>query len=241
MVNGCPSDMARVGGACIDRYEAHLVDERSGATHPHFERPKKDVKYVARSTAGVFPQGYINRIEARAACETAGKRLCKLTEWYRACIGEKRQVYGYAGEYEKGRCNAAKPHLLGRLFGNNPRNWSYETFNNPKLNQEPGFLAKTGEHAGCTNEYGVFDMIGNLHEWVSDHVDRTLPTKIPLRDDIKDKIVTNWGKGVFMGGFYSTLSEHGRGCTYLTPGHEPKYHDYSTGFRCCKDAEKSGD
>jgi formylglycine-generating enzyme required for sulfatase activity len=79
-------------------------------------------------------------------------------------------------------------------------------------------------------------MVGNLHEWVSDTVDRRLPLKLPLRDDIRDKIRVNTGNGIFMGGFYSTTSEHGRGCAFVTIAHEPKYHDYSTGFRCCRDA-----
>jgi formylglycine-generating enzyme len=237
LVDGCPPEMGRVEKACVDRWEAHLVVESSGSKHPHFERPQSDLKYAARSAPGVFPQGYINRLEARAACEASGKRLCKLTEWYRACTGSKKQTYGYGASYERGRCNVAKPHLLGKLFGNNPRNWSYDGhFNSPRLNQEPGGLALTGAHEGCTNDYGVSDMVGNLHEWVADHVDRSLVTKIPLRDDIRDKIPIHYGKGIFMGGFYSTLSEHGRGCTFLTPGHEPKYRDYSTGFRCCRDA-----
>ncbi len=235
--DGCPSEMARIEDGCIDRWEAHLVEAASGALHPHFERPAHDVRYAARSASGVMPQAYVNRLEARAACESAGKRLCTIKEWYRACLGPKKLTYGYAARYEPGRCNAAKPHLLSKMFGNDPRNWSYgDAFNNPKLNQEPGFLARTGEHAECTNEFGVYDMIGNLHEWVSDRVDRSLVTKLPLRDDMRGKIRVNTGHGIFMGGFYSTLSEHGRGCGFITPGHEPKYHDYSTGFRCCKDA-----
>ena len=39
-----------------------------------------------------------------------------------------------------------------------------------------------------------------------------------------------------MGGFYSTANQHGAGCYYTTIAHEPSYHDYSTGFRCCMDA-----
>ena len=59
--------------------------------------------------------------------------------------------------------------------------------------------------------------------------------KLPLREDIQKKLDVNTGHGIFMGGFYSTGDEHGKGCGFVTIGHEPKYHDYSTGFRCCKD------
>ena len=134
------------------------------------------------------------------------------------------------------KCNAGKPHLLARLFGADPHAWSYDEFNSPKLNAEPGFLAKSGDYRECASDYGVYDMVGNLHEWVSDTVDRRLPLKLPLRDDIRDRIRVNTGHGIFMGGFYSTTSEHGRGCAFVTIAHEPKYHDYSTGFRCCRDA-----
>ena len=27
----------------------------------------------------------------------------------------------------------------------------------------------TGERAECSNEYGIFDMVGNLHEWIDEH------------------------------------------------------------------------
>jgi formylglycine-generating enzyme required for sulfatase activity len=86
----------------------------------------------------------------------------------------------------------------------------------------------------------VYDLVGNLHEWVADPVDYSLPRKIPLRPDIRAKIPKNLGKGIFMGGFYSTTRQHGSGCRFLTPGHGPRYHDYSTGFRCCADLRTDG-
>jgi formylglycine-generating enzyme required for sulfatase activity len=139
----------------------------------------------------------------------------------------------------KNACNTSKKHVLSLVYGNNPRAWKYdEHFNDPQLNKEPGFLAKTGEYEQCVSDYGAFDMVGNLHEWISDTVDASLEDKIPLRDDIRKKIGKNTGHGIFMGGFFSTTSEHGRGCAFVTIGHEPKYHDYSTGFRCCKNANR---
>jgi formylglycine-generating enzyme len=86
-----------------------------------------------------------------------------------------------------------------------------DRMNNPALNQVPGTLAKSGEHEGCTNDYGVYDMVGNLHEWVADP------------------------SGTFQGGYYLDTHLNGDGCTYRTMAHESWYHDYSTGFRCCAD------
>ena len=238
-VDGCPKGMARIEGFCIDRYEAHLVVRTaSGEYSPlsPYARPDETVEYEARSEPDQVPQAYINRTEADRACRAAGKRLCRLVEWYRACSGPERFTYPYGRRYVRGRCNTGKPHLLSLKFGTDARLWKYEEFNSSKLNQEPGFLARTGEYRECVGPEGVYDMMGNLHEWVSDAVDRSLPLKIPLTEGVRKKIVSNTGKGIFVGGFFSTSNQLGRGCRYLTPGHGPNYHDYSTGFRCCADA-----
>ena len=73
-------------------------------------------------------------------------------------------------------------------------------------------LTNTGEESDCTNDYGVYDMVGNLHEWVNDPA------------------------GTFFGGFFMDTFQNGQGCEYRTRGHGFGYHDYSTGFRCCDDA-----
>jgi formylglycine-generating enzyme required for sulfatase activity len=229
--------MVPIASACMDRYEAHLLVERPDGSlvpHPAYERPVGG-KFVAESQPGVKPQAYISQIEATAACENAGKRLCSLAEWYETCSGGARRIYPYARGFEKGRCNSGKPHLLSLLHGNSARDWSYAEFNDPKLNQRSGFLALSGEYAGCATPEGVYDLVGNLHEWVADLVDKTLVTKLPVADVIRRRIGKTKGNGIFMGGFYSTTNEHGPGCTFITAAHEPAYHDYSTGFRCCRD------
>jgi formylglycine-generating enzyme required for sulfatase activity len=88
--------------------------------------------------------------------------------------------------------------------------------NDPRLNQTPGTLAKTGGYARCTNAFGVFDMVGNLHEWVMS----PRPT--------------------FRGGYYLDTHINGDGCSYRMTAHGAAYHDYSTGFRCCADARGAG-
>jgi len=159
-----------------------------------------------------------------------------MNEWRRACRGGRGSLYPYGSRYQGKTCSSGKPHLLERL-GHNPHLWSYEDFNNPKLDQEPGFLDPTGQNDRCVTSEGVFDLVGNLHEWVSDTVDERLMLRLS-RDGVK-RHRQPWrdGNGVFLGGFFSTKTEHGPGCTFVTVAHEPRYHDYSTGFRCCADAE----
>jgi formylglycine-generating enzyme len=237
----CPAEMVLVESACVDRYEAHLLEKSEGGKltpHAAHERPEHDAKrYVAASNAGEKPQAYICQIDAKAACENAGKRLCTLSEWYRACTGPRGTTYPYGPKYQARRCNVAKPHLLSMLHGDSVSNWSYANFNDPKLALTPGFLALTGEYEGCQSEEGVHDMVGNLHEWVSDRVDGTLRSKLPTLAVLRGRVGRHSGNGIFMGGFFSTLNQHGEGCTFATAAHDVGYHDYSTGFRCCKDSE----
>ncbi len=234
----CPPEMANAARVCVDRWEAHLVElgpDGAESVHPHTERPEPSRSYAARSASGVFPQGYVSRVEADAACRAAGKRLCTLNEWTRACKGPRWTMFPYGGRGESGRCNTSKDHLLSKLFGTNGRAWKYdEHFNSPRLNAEPGFLEKAGERERCVSSEGVHDMVGNLHEWVSDSVTDELVERLEKEPVERKKQPWHEGNGVFMGGFFSTTKEHGPGCSFITIAHEPRYHDYSTGFRCCK-------
>jgi hypothetical protein len=238
----CPAEMVHIGRYCIDRYEAHLVvvdaDGRE-TLHPHHQRPP-NAAYQARSRAGVFPQGYISRIESQRACERAGKRLCTWLEWRRGCQGRRWADYPSPGAARQGACNTGKTHLLGELFGRQAGGrWDFfEHFNSPKLNQQPGYLAASGEYRECGSEEGVYDAVGNLHEWVATSVSRAFMAQFQKEVVARHEQPWRLGNGIFMGGFYSTGTQHGKGCYFTTIAHDPKYHDYSTGFRCCSDARE---
>jgi hypothetical protein len=149
-------------------------------------------------------------------------------------------VYPYGDARDPGACNSGKPPLLPLMFPERGYSFHYEEhFNSPALDLEPGYLAKTGEHARCATELGVLDMVGNLHEWVSDDVTRGLLAQLEAEGPRQWQPATP-GNGVFMGGFYSTNGEHGAGCGFTTVAHDPGYHDYSTGFRCCTSPDRAG-
>ena len=228
----CPHGMAYVDGYCIDRYEAHLVGP--DGNFPHTQRPEEGVRYEARTAAGVFPHAYISRNEAADACRHAGKRLCTLEEWRGACTNGFTTLYPYGDRAEEGRCNNGKLHLLGEVFGR--IRWLYhEHLNSPRLNREPGYLARAGDYDRCSDG-GSYDMVGNLHEWVSTPVTVELVRAVLSDGFYRRKQPWRPGNGLFVGGFYSTKRELGPGCYYTTLSHRTAYHDYSTGFRCCRDS-----
>jgi hypothetical protein len=211
--DACREGMVSIEGRyCIDRYEASLIEVLpSGEERPFSPFSTiRDQQVRAVSEPNVYPQGYISAKQAERACAASGKRLCKVSEWQQACRGPENKSYGYADKREPGRCNDKGKNPVVTLFG---FHYDATTMNQPRLNQMEGTLSKTGEHNGCSNGYGVYDMVGNLHEWVADP------------------------KGTFYGGYYQDVSHvgHGDGCSYQTTAHEARYHDYSTGFRCCAD------
>jgi hypothetical protein len=218
----CPSDMAVIGRSyCIDVYEASLVQEMPGGTEqpwPYYERLRAGVVVRAVSEAGVYPQGYVSGVQAREACERSGKRLCTPGEWKTACMGPNKTIFPYGNAREVGRCNdngRSAMHFFNPQLDDDPdHRWMWGFAGNmvdPRLNQLEGTLTHTGERSGCTNDYGVYDMVGNLHEWVDD------------RD------------GTFQGGYYLDTHLNGDGCFYRTTAHPMSHLDYSTGFRCCAD------
>jgi hypothetical protein len=219
-MNGlCPPDMASIDDRlCVDKYEASLVeilpsgDERPWSPYA----PVEGHTVRAVSEAGVVPQAYISELQAQDACARSGKRLCKPAEWRRACMGPQHTTYGYGEANQPGRCNDDGRSPVVATYGattdlGDRSQWNWDHMNDPSLNQLDRTLAKTGSHPGCTNGYGVYDMVGNLHEWVADP------------------------NGTFQGGYYQDTHLNGDGCGYTTKAHAAWYHDYSTGFRCCAD------
>lgn len=217
----CLAGMAHLDSFCIDQWEAHLVElDAQGGEHAYSPYERVGGRLVrAKTAAGVVPQAYVSQLEASTACAAAGKRLCSSKEFARACRGpDAENWFPYGGKRQrKGVCNDDKFSAVAMLYGMNSRRWTYENFNDPRLNQLEGGLAKSGANEGCVSPDGVFDMVGNLAEWVDDPPDKK-------------------GKARFRGGYYGQAMFNGPGCLYVTSAHEADYHDYSVGFRCCKDA-----
>jgi len=208
---GCPDGMARVDDYCVDRYEGSLAllmaDDTLEPWSP-FTNPGDEL-VVALSVAGATPQGFITQTQAADACALAGKRLCTDAEWIRACEGESGTWYPYGDDWIDGACNDERMcHPVTQYFGSG-ENWVWSELGHPCISQLPEGLATCGAHDACVTAEGVFDLVGNLHEWTAD------PT------------------GTFRGGFYVDTLINGTGCDYATTAHNVQHWDYSTGFRCC--------
>jgi len=145
----CPSDMAYVPGTrpfCIDKYEAHLaagtVSNEACVNGSQAEVDASNTTAIAGSAPGQVPLVSINWCSAKKACQNAGKHLCTNAEWSQACNYRGSQ-WGITAEQttEAMACNTV------------------------------GSAANlTGTSSGCVTQEGVYDMIGNVREWVDEVV-----------------------------------------------------------------------
>jgi hypothetical protein len=182
----CPSDSVAVGPACIDRYEASVweipnvpankslirrvkegratlatltqptaiangvvqrgvASDDYGAGCPDTGNGCKD--FYAVSIPGVTPSAFLTWFQATAAARNSGKRLPTNQEWQAAALGTP----------DPGTDN-----------GTTACNISTTTF---ALPEDP---VSTGSRSSCVSDVGVFDMVGNLWEWVADWVPLSL-------------------------------------------------------------------
>lgn len=223
----CPPQMALVrfgdlgASVCVDRYEAATVEiAPDGGSAPHaYDRPVDSVANGSTIAAvvaeGIKPQAYISEAQALAACTVAGKRLCKLAEWLAACQGPSGLTYPYGNTYVAGACNEGRAtNPVNDCFG--PGNvFTSANMNSPCCDDQPNTVAPGGMFDKCVSSWGIYDLHGNLHEWID--------------------ATTSAGNGIFKGGFFVDAKINGAGCSYATTAHAKSYHDYSTGFRCCAD------
>ena len=195
----CPDGMTSVGGRfCINRWEASRPDATADSAGHDESRAMSRPGVLPWKTGGT-PAGYA---VAANACNAAGKRLCAPSEWLSACQGPDRATYCYGDNYDPVACNGIDAHC-----------------NDPEpgcgaADRENGIvhyrLEPTGAFPLCTNEYGVYDVTGNLWEFVQ----------------------ASGGVLHVRGGAYNCGdSAYLHRCSYVSPAGLRS----ETGFRCCSD------
>ncbi len=98
----------------------------------------------AVSIAGVTPSSFITWFQAQAAAANSGKRLLTNAEWQIAAAGTFDPGVSAAGSLD---CNTKNGGGAG-----------------------VDAVVDTGSRSNCVSRFGVYDMVGNLDEWVADWV-----------------------------------------------------------------------
>ena len=167
--------------------------------------------------AGAIPEVLVSWQDAGATCRAAGKRLCTESEWNFACEGPEIRPYAYGYDRDAKICNQdrdyRRPDLTRRMH-------HYEACKaDPICAAELARLDQRepiGSREQCVSWAGVFDMNGNVNEWVA----RT-DQKPPHRSGLK-------------GGWWGPIRSR---CRPMTTFHPEDDYGYEVGFRCCSDAD----
>lgn len=95
-------------------------------------------KWEFPNEKGAAPKVGVTVRAAKEACRSVGKRLCNFKEWQKSCHSDRpRNLYPYGRIYNAERCNTE--------------------------GQAPHAV---GERNECRGEFPVYDLVGNVAEWV---------------------------------------------------------------------------
>jgi formylglycine-generating enzyme required for sulfatase activity len=165
------------------------------------------------NTKGEKPWVMVDFEEARAACTKENKRLCSAREWTLGCEGRERLPYPYGYVRKSEVCNIDRVHQfpdLEALADERRRANELERIDQ----REP-----SGSRPDCVSPYGVYDLTGNVDEWV-----------VP---DGPEAAAGSNSRTALKGGYYGIVRAR---CRPATTSHSPKFKFYQVGFRCCADA-----
>jgi len=145
-------------------------------------------RYEAPNIEGAKPLVMQSALDAVAWCEAQGKHLCTEYEWEWACY--------QAGE----PCRNDQQWM----------EWDRKTVGTPGEVERLWQGAPSGSYPECRTPSGIYDLRGNVEEWVLSE---------PGRD---------WAYGL-KGGWWAKVTP----CHRINDAHEPEFRFYQTGFRCC--------
>jgi protein-disulfide isomerase/uncharacterized membrane protein/peroxiredoxin len=164
----------------------------------------------AMAKAGTVATTNVTWFDADKACRASGKRLCTEAEWLTACSGvipEDRNSDGsFTDDYATGTAYPYGDHYKAGICNDQVELPKGADPNDPP--PPPPLL--TGNHPECRSKFNVFDLTGNVREWVG-----TVPSK-----------------SAFMGGGFYSRDDAACGSRNESVG--PAYKHEATGFRCCK-------
>jgi formylglycine-generating enzyme required for sulfatase activity len=217
----CPNDMRLVTGMHYDEVQHLCTSPQEDTKDTHcfayfegitgLEGDMTEIRvcmdqYEAPNKRGAKPFVMKSYNSAKKYCGDRGKRPCTEQEWETACEGPEYLPLAYGWAVDRKICNSDKKWMQV--------DWDKFKDGDDAAAAESDRLwqgTPSGRFPGCSSSFGIFDMMGNVEEWVTSRKTRKHP-------------------GSLMGGFWA---KPWTGCRGTNDAHEPSFVFYETGFRCC--------
>ena len=208
-----PAQRLYLAAFYMDRYEVTNVHYADCVTAgvcapPHFVKSDFRSSYYGDPQYADFPVVYVDWNMARAYCEWRGARLPTEAEWEKAARGTDGRTYPWGEGISCSQANYdGDPDPAAYCVGETSAVGSYESGQSP---------------------YGLYDMAGNVFEWVSS-IDKSYPYN--AADGREDP--TRGGSRVIRGGSWNEAPHDVQAFYRSWIG--PDQSESELGFRCARD------
>jgi formylglycine-generating enzyme required for sulfatase activity len=208
-----PLHQVMVGAYLIDKYETTNAMYKAFVDATKHEAPKLWQNGTYPPDKANHPVVYVSWHDAMEFCQWAGKRLPSEAEWEKAARGTDKRIFPWGNQFDP-------------MKANTPQYWM-AIHQNEQADTMP-----VGSFEAGKSPYGLYDMAGNVYEWVNDWYLPYPGNQYPNDHyGFKNKIVRG-------GSWYDCLS-YGCGLsspTYNRSRFNPDIRNKGFGFRCAKSA-----
>src|SRR4029077_6169249 len=200
-----PAHKVQISAFFMDKYEVTVKQYAAFLQESGGDRPA-EWKTMNKTANQNRPVMGVDWAEAARYCKWAGKRLPTEVEWEKAARGTDDRLYPWGND---------PPTPLHANFGKS--DWSNH-----------GVLAPIGSFGNGKSPYGIYDMAGNVWEWVNDWYDYNYYKNSPSQSPTGP---SSGGAKVIRGGAWNSnpraMRSSNRSLTSPTD-------QGLTGFRCAK-------
>ena len=172
-----------------------------------------------------YPVINVSWFDANTYCRWRNARLPSEAEWEKAAswnnLTQEKYVYPWGNNFDGSLANFCDINCL----------WDW-TWQNKSYDDGYADTSPVGNYPNGVSPYGVYNMAGNVWEWVNDWYQSDYYATLG-DDGYNPQGPSNGDRRVLRGGAFSNLNNNAR--TAYRDGYNPSNAVFSIGFRCARD------